>query len=86
MNSCAKNGGAPCRCFPAIFEKPEWGVQTPPPARHGLTKKPLFYLGTFPKWPLNFENVRFGHFFKLALTSEPIEVQKRKKKHFLIDN
>ena len=32
MNSCAKNGGAPRRRFPAIGEKPEGGgVQTPPP-------------------------------------------------------
>ena len=30
MNSCVKNGGAPRRRFPAICEKPEGGVQTPP--------------------------------------------------------
>ena len=33
MNSCAKNGGAPCRRFAAICEKPEGGVQTPPARR-----------------------------------------------------
>ena len=48
MNSCAKNGGAPRRRFPAIGEKPEGGVQTPPgPARvkhvHDVrTEKPYF--------------------------------------------
>ena len=38
MNSCAKNGGAERRRFPAIGEKPEGGgvFKHPPPARRGL--------------------------------------------------
>ena len=44
MNSCAKNGGAPRRRFPAIGEKPEWGCSNTPPARRGLSKQLLLLL------------------------------------------
>ena len=54
MNSCAKNGGAPRRRFPAIDEKPEGGgVQTPPRPGAGYRVKRQ---GGF-RWQCKWENM-----------------------------